>query len=237
MNGNIQQILSEMENYAKEKRICIILPDTRIFLKNLCGKIKPENILEVGTAIGYSASLMLFGCDAKITCCEASSPNIVLAKGNFDRLNLTGRVNIVEGDCLKTLPVINEIYGQETFPSAEICGEKFSEKKCPQTAESIKKLLENKSKKFDLIFLDGPKGLYPEILKLLLPLLSERGVFVADNVSFRGMVSGKNKVTEPRFEKTVEALRSFINDLKTDPRLTFELLETGDGLAVAEWKK
>ena len=282
---NIENILVEMEQYAKEKRICIIRPDTRSFLKDLCVKLNPKTILEVGTAIGYSASTMLLSCDANITCCEASAPNIVLAKQNFERLHLTDRVNIIEGDCLKTLPIINEIIYSDkvqtlenniknqqnninakngitgsllsnensdkdklsgsllsngdfnqniaiTLPKAKVMSQTFDEQ-----IKSYEKLIELKGQKFDLIFLDGPKGLYPEILKLLLPLLSKRGIFVADNVLFRGMVSGKNRITEPRFEKTVKALQQFIYELKKDSRLDFELLEIGDGLAVASWKK
>lgn len=195
-----QEILNQMENFAKEKRICIVLPETRKFLIDLCKKLNPKTILEVGTAIGYSASLMLLNSNANITCAEASAPNIVLAKQNFEKLGLTNRVNIVYGDCLKTLPNFNQ--------------------------------------KFDLIFLDGPKGLYPDILKLLLPLLNENGVLVADNVSFRGMVNGKNEITEKRFEKTVLALQTFLDNLKQNSKLETEVFEDlGDGIAVAKWRK
>lgn len=196
----MQAILDEMENYAKENRICIILPETRKFLKELCAKYNPQNILEVGTAIGFSASYMLLNSNAKITCCEASKPNIILAKQNFEKLNLTNRVEIIEGDCIKTLPSLN-------------------------------------GRKFDLIFLDGPKGFYPQILKLLLPLLSESGVFVADNVEFRKMVSLGVEITEPRFDKTVKALREFLKDLKENKGLDTQIFPSlGDGIAVAKFK-
>jgi len=196
----MEKVLEEMQKYAKEKKICIILPETRVFLRELCQKTKPKKILEVGTAIGFSASWMLKSCDANITCCEASAPNIVLAKQNFEKLGLTQRVKIVYGDCLKTLPSFDE--------------------------------------KFDLIFLDGPKGLYPEILKLLLPLLDENGTLVADNVSFRGMVTGENKITEPRFEKTVKALKEFLDNLKNNSNLEVEVYEKlGDWVCNEKWRK
>ena len=275
-----------MEQYAKAKRICIILPNTRTFLKELCGKLNPKNILEVGTAIGYSASTMLFSCDANITCCEASAPNIVLAKQNFERLHLMNRVNIVEGDCLKTLPILNEIINSTNVLKAQeiknivdnktkvaddkndctnsmssqtdyknsmssqkdaqkgdlknffiqTVKESFNEQKCPQTKECLTNLQTLQGERFDLIFLDGPKGFYPDILKLLLPLLAKNGVLVTDNVSFRGMVSGKKQITEPRFEKTVKALHQFIDDLKNNKDLNVEIKEIGDGLAIASWK-
>ncbi len=197
----MEQILKQMEDFAKEKNIPIVLPDTRDFLKDLCKKQKPKKILEVGTAIGYSASNMLLSCDARITCCEASKPNIIIAKQNFEKLNLTDRVLIVEGDCLKTLPTL---LGQ----------------------------------KFDLIFLDGPKGLYPQILPKLLPLLGEDGTLIADNVGFRGMVSQNKEIKENRFVKTVNALNEFLDDLKNNKELETEVhFEIGDGITVSHWRK
>ncbi len=196
----MQKILDEMESYANQHKICIVRPKTRQFLIDLCKKNNPKTILEVGTAIGFSASTMLLNCDANITCAEASAPNIVLAKQNFEKLGLSERVNIVFGNCLNTLPEINQ--------------------------------------QFDLIFLDGPKGLYPDILKLLLPKLAKNGVLVADNVSFRGMVDGKSQITEPRFEITVKALKTFLNDLTSNPLLETQIFfDLDDGVAVAKWRK
>ncbi len=197
----MESTLKEMEDYAKKNKICIVQPPTRDFLQELCAKLKPKRILEVGTAIGYSASCMLLACDAKITCAEASVPNIKLANNNFSKLGLAERVKIVEGDCIKTLP---SLVGQ----------------------------------KFDLIFLDGPKGLYSEIFELLLPLLDENGVFVADNVEFRKMVSLGAEISEPRFEKTVKALRTFIDKVIKNDKLDVEVFPTlGDGILVAKFKK
>lgn len=194
----MENILKEIENFARQNKIPVILPKTQEFLKEICKKHQPKQILEIGTAIGFSASLMLLNCGAFITCAEASAPNIKLAKQNFERLNLTSRVNIVEGDCLNTLP----------------------------------KLI---GKKFDLIFLDGPKGLYPQILNLLLPLLAKDGILVADNVEFRGMVSLGAEITEHRFEKTVFALREFIENARQNKNLKVCVYpEIGDGILVAK---
>ena len=190
--------LDEMEQYARANKIPVILPETRVYLENLCREIKPKRILEIGMAIGYSASCMLLNSEANIIECEASTPNIELAKINFAILGLTDRVTIVEGDCMNTLPSVE--------------GE------------------------FDLIFLDGPKGKYPEILPLILPKLSKTGVLVCDNVLFRGMVLDGEPLQYPRFERTVIALREFIQMLENNEELNTEILHIGDGLAVARYK-
>ncbi|MBR7091539.1 MAG: O-methyltransferase [Clostridia bacterium] len=190
--------LDEMEIYARANKIPVILRDTREYLENLCREIKPKRILEIGMAIGYSASCMLLSSEADIVECEASIPNIQLAKVNFDILGLTHRVTIVEGDCMNTLPSVEG--------------------------------------KFDLIFLDGPKGKYPEILPLVLPKLSKTGVLVCDNVLFRGMVLDGEPLQWPRFERTVIALREFIQMLQNNDELDTQILHIGDGLAVARYK-
>lgn len=190
--------LNEMEQFARANKIPVILPETREYLENLCKQIQPKKILEIGMAIGYSASCMLLSSNANIVECEASLPNIELAKKNFEILGLTDRVSIIEGDCMNTLPTINE--------------------------------------QFDLIFLDGPKGKYPEILPLILPRLKSTGVLVCDNVLFRGMVLDGQPLQYPRFERTVIALRNFIEMLQNNSDLETEILHIGDGLAVAKYK-
>ena len=191
--------LDEMEKFARENKIPVILDDTREYLENLCKEIKPKRILEIGMAIGYSSSCMLLSSEATIVECEASLPNIELAKQNFEKLGLMDRVSIIVGDCMNTLPTITE--------------------------------------QFDLIFLDGPKGKYPEILPLLLPLLKKTGVLVCDNILFRGMVLDGEPLQYPRFERTVIALREFIDMLKNNKDLDTELLRIGDGLTVSRYKQ
>lgn len=196
----MDSVLEEIEKYARANKIPVVLPETRQFLEKICKEKNPKTILEVGMAIGFSGSVMLKSCDAQLTCCEASLPNIEIAKVNFERQGLTKRVNIVVGDCLKTLPNF-------------------------------------KGQKFDMIFLDGPKVFYLEILDLLLPLLDENGIFVADNVLFRGMVNGKNEITENRFKNTVSVLKQFNEKMLNDKRFDTQILDIGDGLCVAEYKK
>lgn len=192
-----QQYLKRMLSFARENKIPVILDDTREYLENLCEQLKPKKILEVGTAIGYSASCMLLASNADIVCFEASLPNIKLANENFKNLGLTNRVEIVVGDCLKTLP---DYTGGE----------------------------------FDLIFLDGPKQMYKQIFDLLLPHLSINGVMVIDNVLFRGMVSDGKEITEPRYVRTVESLRNFIEYVQSKPELQAEVKHIGDGLCVVK---
>lgn len=195
--------LEEMEAYARLNKIPVILPETREYLCSLVKKRKPKTILEIGMAIGFSASCMLLSCEqSKVIDVEASLPNIALARKNFEALGLTNRVQIIEGDCMQELPK-----------------------------------LVAKGEKYDMIFLDGPKGQYHDMINLILPLLKDDGIWVSDNVLFRGMVRGSVPIDLPKHQRTVNVLRSFIQDLESNNSLNTNVLEIGDGLMVVTKKE
>ena len=88
---------------------------------------------------------------------------------------------------------------------------------------------------FDLIFLDGPKAQYDSMLENLLFLLADGGVFVADNVLFRGYVEQANEPPTKRYKTIIKRLNTFIENCKNNPKLTnFELKNIEDGVIVAK---
>lgn len=90
---------------------------------------------------------------------------------------------------------------------------------------------------FDMIFLDGPKAQYNLMLDGLLLLLKKDGIFVADNVLFRGYVTGENSPPTKRFKTIIKRLNEFIENCKTNENLTdFCLNETEDGIIFAKKK-
>ena len=83
----------------------------------------------------------------------------------------------------------------------------------------------------DLVYIDCVKEHYPQYLALVLPKLSARGVLIADNALWKGLVAGG---PVPASEtKRVEALRAFNESVVTDPRLRGVILPLGDGVAYA----
>ena len=83
----------------------------------------------------------------------------------------------------------------------------------------------------DLLYVDCVKEDYVRYLEIALPKLSARGVVVADNVLWKGLVA-KSEV--PSNEKVrVEALRAFNRMLVNDPRLRGVVLPLGDGVGYA----
>jgi predicted O-methyltransferase YrrM len=83
----------------------------------------------------------------------------------------------------------------------------------------------------DLAYVDCVKEEYPRYLELLVPRLSSRGVIVADNVLWRGLVAS-NSVPENQRER-VDALRAFNLAIVQHPQLRGMVLPLGDGVAYA----
>ena len=83
----------------------------------------------------------------------------------------------------------------------------------------------------DLLYVDCVKEDYPRYLEIALPKLSARGVVIADNVLWKGLVA---KTDVPANEAArVTALRAFNRSLVSDPRLRGVVLALGDGVGYA----
>ena len=87
--------------------------------------------------------------------------------------------------------------------------------------------------KYDLIFLDGPKGHYFEYLPHLLEALNKGGVLFADNVLFRGYVGSKEK-TPHRYNTTRNSMENFINAITSDKNLKTQIIDIEDGISITE---
>ena len=97
--------LEELEKYSRETNVPIIRPQMQSLLKFLLTWGKPMKILEVGTAIGFSALLMSEyapdGCH--ITTIEKYDKRIPLAKENFKKAGKEENITLLEGDATEIL--------------------------------------------------------------------------------------------------------------------------------------
>ncbi len=83
--------------------------NTAHFLQQLLQGIKPQRILEVGTATGYSALQMLAACwadNTEITSLDFNTPSSQRAALHVSALGLENRINIIYGNALQTLPTL-----------------------------------------------------------------------------------------------------------------------------------
>ena len=97
--------LDEIEKYAKEIHVPVIRKQMQSLLKFLLEFLKPKRILEVGTAIGFSALLMNEYApeDCHITTIEKYEKRIPIARENFKRANAEDRIALLEGDAAEIL--------------------------------------------------------------------------------------------------------------------------------------
>ena len=101
-------ILAELEQYASEHEVPIVQPETAKLLEVLTAAKQPHNILEIGTAIGYSAMVMADCSEAGIVTIESYEKRIPMAKANFDEAGFTDRISLMEGDAGLILPRLCE---------------------------------------------------------------------------------------------------------------------------------
>ena len=107
--GNTKQ-LDEIEQKAKETYVPIIRKEIPSFLKLLLAMQKPMRILEVGTAVGFSAILMAeYGPkDCSIVTIENYDKRIPIARANFEFAQKSNQITLLEGDAAEILPTLTE---------------------------------------------------------------------------------------------------------------------------------
>ena len=91
-------ILEEIRDGAKKNYIPILKRDTENLLKFVFAMQNPKHILEIGTAVGYSAALMLANSNADIITIEKMPDRVQEAEINFEIAGLCDRVKLLEGD-------------------------------------------------------------------------------------------------------------------------------------------
>ncbi|OEH84604.1 hypothetical protein BHU72_08905 [Desulfuribacillus stibiiarsenatis] len=99
-------IYTQLESIAKEEGIPIIYPETGYFLELLCKIQQPKRILEVGTAVGYSALWMLDATNAVIDTIEIDSERVKRAQQLFEENHYANRIKVHEGDAIDVLPIL-----------------------------------------------------------------------------------------------------------------------------------
>lgn len=103
-------ILDTIEREALDSYVPIIRKEMQSFLKLLLAMQKPKRILEVGTAVGFSAILMAeynpYPCE--IVTIENYEKRIPIARENFARAEKENQITLIEGDATEVLKTLEE---------------------------------------------------------------------------------------------------------------------------------
>lgn len=95
--------LLEMERFAKENEVPISQPESIRMIEILLKLMNAKEILEVGSAIGYSAIRMSRASNAKVTTIELSEEMADLALENIKKAGLEEKISLIRGDGVKVL--------------------------------------------------------------------------------------------------------------------------------------
>ena len=191
-----------LNSLALGEAVPIIRTQTQSLLRFLLELTKPARILEVGTATGFSACLMLNYAPegTELTTIERDPERIEKARRHFalideDPAAMPGRhsaqITLLEGDA----------------------------------AEGLKG-------PYDFIFMDAAKGQYIHFLPEILRLMQKGGLLVSDNVFKEGEILESRFAVKRRDRTIHKRMREYLQALSDNPELQTLLLEEGDGAAL-----
>ncbi len=112
LEGPESPLLEQIEKEAMDTYVPIIRKETQSILKVVLMMKQPSRILEIGTAIGFSALLMseYMPKDGRITTIEKYEKRIPIARENFRRAGKEGQITLMEGDALEVMRTLDDPY-------------------------------------------------------------------------------------------------------------------------------
>ena len=107
-----KQELEKIKQKALEEHIPIIRDDTLEVIEKYLKENKPHKILEIGTAVGYSAICFteILAADGQIDTIERDTERVKEAKENIKKAEVENKINIYEGDAVEILPTLKNKY-------------------------------------------------------------------------------------------------------------------------------
>lgn len=211
-----KEIFTGLELYAHENDVPIIREDVKYFLRMLLGMQKIENILEIGTAIGYSALIMHDTLpNANIITVEDYEQRVKLAKENFIKYVNNQNKNIA----------LNGLsFTQYDFSNIKLIH---------ADAKDVLKSLVSIDYKADFIFLDAAKGQYPIWLDDIMKIMHKGSILLSDNI-FKDEEVLESRFTIEKRQRCIHSrMREFLYAITHNDQLTSTLLNIGDGISVS----
>lgn len=107
-----KQELEKIKQQALEDHIPIIMDDTLEVVAKILREMKPSRILEIGTAVGYSAICFseYLKEDGRIDTIEREEERAKQARENIKKVEVEKKIQIYEGDAVEILPTLQESY-------------------------------------------------------------------------------------------------------------------------------
>lgn len=198
--------LGKLRTACEAEPVPIILRETEDFLNTFMDVTRPASVLEIGTAVGYSA--MFFAekvCQYTtpdgpcVVTIEKDEDTFSRAKKEISALGYDSLIDCYNGDGEECIDEIQKQMGQS---------------------------------RFDLVFIDAAKSHYKRFLEASLKVLSDGGVIICDDTLFQGRPALEGEIPPRKHRTNTLALREFNEFVKTDPRFSSTHLAVGNGLTI-----
>ncbi|RRD95762.1 O-methyltransferase [Clostridiales bacterium COT073_COT-073] len=212
-----ESFLFDLEKSARSRQVPIVRREMAQFLQLLLMIKKPQTILEVGTAIGYSALLMsqFLPENGKILTIERNPLMWQEAQQQFKRaekwLQQQVGLSVLANEQSKFLPQPDKI-----------------ELKIGDAAQILPQLTAT----FDFVFLDSAKAQYINFLPEILRLLKPEGLLVTDNVLQAGEIMRSKYLLTRRERTTHRRMRQYLRAISHQPELSTFYFGMADGVTV-----
>lgn len=102
--------LYDLREFAEKEHVKIIQKDVEGLILNLLRLKKPKRLLEIGTAIGYSAITFANGCGCDVTTIEIDSEIAEVARTNIKAFGFEDKIQVLEGDASEVLMTLEGKY-------------------------------------------------------------------------------------------------------------------------------
>lgn len=208
LEAQLPPLLRKIEKKALEDGVPILKKPARDLLRVQIGQLRPARVLEVGTAVGFSALYMshFIPSGGRLTTIEKVPERIAGAKRNF--------------------ALAEEILEQRKVSITLLEGD---------AAKILKELVEQEEQ-YDLVFMDAAKGQYMHFLPDVLKLLAPSGTLISDNVLQDGMLI-ESRYAVTRRDRTIHLrMREYLYALTHENGLDTVILPAGDGIALTRKK-
>lgn len=189
---SLQEIFASGSRFGKQEMQISWLQAR--FLKLILQISQAKKVLEIGTFVGFSASVIAdaLPIDGSVTTCEINTDHFNQALNNFEKFNLTQKIIPLLGDAKNTI-----------------------------LAKQINSTI------YDVIFLDGDKENYSFYFENLKNNLKKGGLFIVDNILFKG------EVIQNEMSNYARGIVELNNLFKNSDEFFVSHVTLGDGMLLA----
>lgn len=200
----VDEDLKALRLSNEKECVPLILAETEEILGMLIGITRPDRILEIGTAHGYSSLFFAKKLpDARITTIERNPVMADAAKAEFASREEGERIDLRIGDALEILD------------------------------ELVEKLsCADESEKYDFVFIDAAKSHYREFFEAAEKICTKDAIIACDNILLKGWIVQAEGSEAKRHRTSIKYMKKFLGYLSERDDLEVSILTGGDGLAI-----